>query len=129
MSPAYPALFLCRLTSWMVFSQLQSARNGAPGILLWGLFVVLGIEAPGTFRTDPVGEVSLRAVADVTLDRDPFTAFIANFFARGADGRNAGEGFDLGQGIGQFRDQVLAFGLRPVSSRSMLSTPFVHRVQ
>ncbi len=74
-----------------------------------------------------MGEVSLRAVADVTLDRDPFTAFIANFLARGADGQNAGEGFDLGQGIGQFRDQVLAFGLRAdrsVSSRSMLSTTF-----
>src|SRR6266404_9517100 len=29
MPRAYPALFFCQLTSWMVFSQLQTAKGGA----------------------------------------------------------------------------------------------------
>src|SRR5271165_6698231 len=73
--------------------------------------VVVGVETLGTFRADAVGEVGLRAVADVTLHRGPVAGLVANILAGGANRQEPGERFDLGKGAGQFLDKTLAFGL------------------
>src|SRR5271165_5421732 len=73
--------------------------------------VVVGVETLGTFRADAVGEVGLRAVADVTFHRGPVAGLVANILAGGANGQKPGERFDLGEGGGQFLDELLALGL------------------
>jgi len=60
-----------------------------------------------------VGELDLRAIADVRLDLLPAAIFGVNFFARSTDGQEASQGIEAGDSLLQFGNDafLLGFGL------------------
>jgi hypothetical protein len=60
-----------------------------------------------------VGELDLRAIANVRLDLLPAAIFGVNFFARSTDGQEARQGIQFGDSFLQFGNDTffLGFGL------------------
>ena len=75
------------------------------------------VEPMGAFGADAVGEVGVGMAGDVVLDLLPGAVVFADFFAGGADGQQAAEGFDLLEGFLQLGDQCF-----PLFGRLCLTT-------
>ncbi len=62
-----------------------------------------------------MGELRFGVALDIGLQLIPVSLIVANLLARGADGNETAQNFDLGKGFLQFLNQLLAFLLRALS--------------
>src|SRR4029077_21245506 len=73
---------------------------------------MVGIPDKGALGAHGVGELDLRTIPDVRLDLLPTSIFGVDFFARSADGQEARQGVEFGDGLLQFSNDALLLSFR-----------------
>src|ERR1700722_6556493 len=75
----------------------------------------LWIQQLHAIGTDRVRKFRLRMFTHKRLQLLPVAVVVANFFARGANGQQAAQCFDLRERLVQMRDQIGPFGFNPLA--------------
>jgi hypothetical protein len=87
-----------------------------------------GIPEADAFRAHAVGKFDLGAVADVDLDLLPAPDFILNFLARSANGQNACQRIQTGEGLLEFCDQLVFAGFFVLALADVQSNAVAQRL-